>query len=147
MARVLVTGAAGFIGSHLSEALLSRGDEVIGLDNFDPFYDPAIKRRNLEGASQHARIVFKETDLRSSQAVNEVYDELRPTSVVHLAAKAGVRPSLENPAAYLETNLIGLQSLLTACSLFPVERFIFASSSSVYGDRADAPFKESYRTV
>lgn len=134
MALILITGAAGFIGSHLAERLLERGDQVVGLDNFDPFYPREAKEKNLGGPKAHPGFTFAEADLRDARAMTGLVERHRPQRVVHLAAKAGVRPSLENPAAYVESNVQGTLNLLLACQRFPVEHFVFASSSSVYGN-------------
>lgn len=142
--RVLVTGAAGFIGSHLSETLLTAGHEVVGFDNFDPFYPRAVKERNLESAREHPAFAFVEGDLRDADAVAALFDEPYDV-VVHLAAKAGVRPSLLDPGAYLETNLIGTQHVLNAMIESGCDRLVFASSSSVYGNNEKVPFHEEDR--
>ena len=133
MALILITGAAGFIGSHLAERLLARGDQVVGLDNFDPFYAREVKEQNLRGPKANPGFTFVEADLRDADAMAELVERHRPQCIVHLAAKAGVRPSLENPAEYVEANVHGTLNLLLACQRFPVEHFVFASSSSVYG--------------
>lgn len=146
MALILITGAAGFIGSHLAERLLTRGDKVIGLDNFDPFYPREAKERNLLGPKAHAAFTFVEADLRDAGAMAGLLERHRPQRVVHLAAKAGVRPSLENPAAYVESNVHGTLNLLLACQRFPVEHFVFASSSSVYGNDVQAACSEDAPT-
>jgi nucleoside-diphosphate-sugar epimerase len=146
MATILVTGAAGFIGSHVSEALLHRGDQVIGVDNFDPFYPRNVKERNLSSACTNPRFRLLELDLRDSGAILSLMSDSAPDAVIHLAAKAGVRPSIQDPAGYIEANMLGLQSLLSAIERRPVEHFVFASSSSVYGDRANPPFREEDRT-
>lgn len=146
MSVILLTGAAGFIGSHVAERLLSRGDTVVGLDNFDPFYPRAVKARNLSGVEAHPRFRLVEADIRDADAVLSTFAEHRPDRVIHLAAKAGVRPSLENPRSYVETNLQGTVNLLLACQRFPAAHFVFASSSSVYGDASKVPFAESDRT-
>jgi UDP-glucuronate 4-epimerase len=141
---ILVTGAAGFIGSHLVDRLLADGRDVLGLDNFDPFYDPALKRRNLAGALAHPRFRLAEHDLRDTEALGRLVAESRPIAIAHLAARAGVRPSIEQPSLYAEVNVLGTTRLLeAACRLDPLPRFVYASSSSVYGDRPDAPFRES----
>jgi len=141
MTRVLVTGAAGFIGSHLTERLLARGDEVVGVDNFDPFYPRAHKERNLEAARQLPGFTFVEQDVSEAKALRPL---LTPeTVVVHLAAKAGVRPSLSDPAGYLRANVTATQSLLDVARAVGVRRVVFGSSSSVYGDDTAAPFSES----
>jgi len=140
--RVLVTGAAGFIGSHVCEALVARGDEVVGLDNFDPFYPRAVKERNLEALRRGPRFRFVEADVaRDALPLDGV--EL----VLHLAAKPGVRPSLENPAAYSEANITGTVRVFEAARRAGIRRVIFGSSSSVYGDATPAPFAEDAPAV
>ena len=146
MAPILITGAAGFIGSHLAERLLARGDQVVGLDNFDPFYPREDKERNLGGPKAHSAFTFVEADLRDAGALADVVERHRPQRIVHLAAKAGVRPSLENPAAYVEANVHGTLNLLLACRRFPAEHFVFASSSSVYGKDVQAACTEDAPT-
>ena len=146
MATVLVTGAAGFIGSHVTERLLQRGDTVIALDCFDPFYPREIKERNLTGPRRHPGFRLVEADLRNAAAVLQAVAEHRPARVIHLAAKAGVRPSIQDPVAYAETNVNGTLNLLLAAQQYPLEHFVFASSSSVYGDAAKVPFSEDDRT-
>lgn len=139
MNRVLVTGGAGFIGSHLCEALLGRGDQVTVLDNFNDFYDPAIKRANARFLGD-ARIV--EGDFRDAELLKAVFDEGRFDCIVHLAAMAGVRPSLLDPLHYQDVNIRGTLNLLEETRRRGKIRFVFASSSSVYGSREDIPFKE-----
>jgi UDP-glucuronate 4-epimerase len=138
--RVLVTGGAGFIGSHVVEALLRRGDEVAIVDNFDPFYPERLKRRAL---SKEARLF--ESDIRDQDAMHRAFAEARPDAVVHLAALAGVRPSLERPADYMDVNVRGTAAILEAARKSGVQRFVLGSSSSVYGAHATAPFKETAR--
>jgi UDP-glucuronate 4-epimerase len=143
--RILVTGAAGFIGSHLCERLLARGDDVIGLDNFDPLYDPAIKRRNLESFQDHTRFQFAEVDLCDAEGLKAFWKEHGDgvQAVVHLAARAGVRPSLADPAGYERFNIAATIHLLElAAQTQPCPKFIFASSSSVYGNNPKVPFSE-----
>jgi len=142
MARVLVTGCAGFIGSHLVEALLNRGDEVAGIDCFNDYYDPAIKRRNLSRALGHARFTIWDRDICDEPAVRSVFDAFRPDVVVHLAARAGVRPSIQDPNLYHRVNVIGSQHILDACRDFGGPYLVFASSSSVYGGSDRVPFRE-----
>ncbi|MCP5021917.1 MAG: NAD-dependent epimerase/dehydratase family protein [bacterium] len=137
--KILVTGGAGFIGSHLCDALLARGDDVTVLDNFNDFYDPAIKRGNA-AALQGARIV--EGDIRDESLVNNLFVEGQFDVVVHLAAMAGVRPSLKDPLLYQDVNLKGTMVLLEATRSRPGTKFVFASSSSVYGGNTKVPFHE-----
>ncbi len=138
---VLVTGGAGFIGSHLVAALLGGGREVVVLDDFDDFYDPAIKRRNVAAlAGPGLRVV--EGDIRDSALVDRVFSDGRFHSVIHLAARAGVRPSIEQAALYTSVNLDGTTCLLEAARRHGVERFVFGSSSSVYGNNPKVPFAE-----
>jgi len=138
--RVLVTGGAGFIGSHLVQALVERGDEVVIVDNFDPFYPERLKRRAL-----HPQARLLESDIRDQDAMHRAFGEARPEVVVHLAALAGVRPSLERPAAYMDVNVRGTASVLEAARKAGTPRFVLGSSSSVYGARAQAPFREAAR--
>ena len=142
--RILVTGGAGFIGSHLCTRLLARGDEVTAVDNFDPFYPERLKRRAIEPLLRSGmRLVT--ADIRDEVAMEAAFQESRPETVVHLAALAGVRPSLERPAAYMDVNVRGSAILLDAARKANVRRFIFGSSSSVYGEGAQPPFRETAR--
>ncbi|HJU87437.1 MAG TPA: NAD-dependent epimerase/dehydratase family protein [Gemmatimonadota bacterium] len=143
--RILVTGAAGFIGSWLTERLLERSDVVVGFDNFDPFYDRAIKEQNLASARANPAFRMVEGDLRDRADVSALFDDGGFDAVVHLAAKAGVRPSLADPAGYYETNLIGTSNLLEAMRESSCRRLVFASSSSVYGNNRKVPFQEDDR--
>lgn len=143
MKQVLVTGAAGFIGSHLTEALLARGDAVTGLDNFNTYYDPAIKRQNLAGIRDHEHFTLAEADICDEDALRTVFTRVRPDVVVHLAARAGVRPSIQDPNLYHRVNVIGGQHILDACRDYPVSHLVFASSSSVYGGSTETPFSET----
>jgi UDP-glucuronate 4-epimerase len=138
--RVLVTGAAGFIGSHLVEALARRGDEVIGVDNFDPFYPRAMKERNLAVAGTLPGFTFREQDMLDTDALGPLLTS--DTVVVHLAAKAGVRPSLADPVGYARVNVTGTAAVVEAAGRAGVSRFVFGSSSSVYGDSTPVPFRE-----
>jgi UDP-glucuronate 4-epimerase len=136
-ARILVTGAAGFIGSHVCEALLARGDEVVGFDNFDAFYARTVKERNLEGLVRTKGFRFVEGDIvRDPLPLDGV------SVVLHLAARPGVRPSLEDPASYSETNVTGTVRVFEAVRRAGIRRIVFGSSSSVYGDATPAPFAE-----
>jgi len=140
--RILVTGGAGFIGSHLCEALLEQGREVQVLDNFNDFYDPAIKRRNIEKALTHSAYSIREGDIRDQELVGEVMATFRPQAIIHLAAMAGVRPSIERPHLYNDVNIAGTTVLLEAIREHPVENLVFGSSSSVYGSHDRVPFSE-----
>jgi UDP-glucuronate 4-epimerase len=139
---VFVTGAAGFIGSHVCEALLSRGDRVAGLDNFDPFYDRKIKERNLAALRAHPAFSFTEGDIRDAAALSRWGEGRRPDALIHLAAKAGVRPSVADPAGYADVNVLGTIRLLDWARERAVPKFLFASSSSVYGGNTKVPFSE-----
>jgi len=142
MKRVLITGAAGFIGSHLAERLLARGDRVAAIDNFNTYYDPEIKRRNIRESASHDAYRLHEVDICDETALRRVFEEERPEVVVHLAARAGVRPSLQDPNLYYRVNVIGSQHILDACREFEPSHLVFASSSSVYGGSTDVPFSE-----
>lgn len=137
-----MTGAAGFLGSHVAEALVARGDDVCGVDNFDPFYGRDIKERNLAGLLASPRFRFVEGDIRDAVRVRTL---LEPgTCIVHLAARAGVRPSLEQPELYASVNVGGTTTVLEAARTAGVRSVVFGGSSSVYGDAAPAPFNESF---
>jgi UDP-glucuronate 4-epimerase len=140
MTRVLLTGAAGFIGSHVAAALLARGDQVVGVDNFDPFYPRPVKEANLAGLQGHPGFEFRELDILDQAGLRALLTS--DTVVVHLAAKAGVRPSLADPAGYARANVMGTQSVVDAARAAGVVRFVFGSSSSVYGDDTPIPFRE-----
>ena len=141
--RVLVTGAAGFIGSTLVDRLLAEGREVIGLDSFDPFYAEAAKRANLASASRNASFRLVEGDIRDEDALARAFAGARIGAVVHLAALAGVRPSLERPVAYADVNVRGTAAVAQALVRAEVPQLVFASSSSVYGEREGGPFRET----
>lgn len=141
--RVLVTGAAGFIGSTLVDRLIADGREVVGLDSFDPFYPEFQKHRNLETAQASDRFRLVRGDIRDAKAVSDLFAERRFDGVVHLAALAGVRPSLERPSAYADVNVNGTSVILEAASRHDNPQVVFASSSSVYGERDDGPFRET----
>jgi UDP-glucuronate 4-epimerase len=141
--RILVTGAAGFIGSSLVDRLLAEGRSVVGLDSFDPFYPAEQKRANLAGASASGRFRLVEGDVRDAAAVEALFREGGIGGVVHLAALAGVRPSLERPVDYTDVNVRGTCVVLDAASRHGGPRVVFASSSSVYGERPDGPFRET----
>jgi UDP-glucuronate 4-epimerase len=148
MGAILVTGGAGFIGSHLVERLAARGDTVVALDNFDPYYDPAVKRRNLRAAAREpgpGRFTLTEGDIRDAAGLDALFAGHRFDAVVHLAARAGVRPSIADPLLYADVNVSGTTQLLEACRRHGVGRFLFGSSSSVYGDSTAVPFCEEAR--
>ncbi len=144
---VLVTGAAGFIGFHLSTRLLQRGTAVVGFDNLNPYYDPALKRARLERLQQTAAasgtpFTLIEADLENGEAVRQAFEAHRPERVVNLAAQAGVRYSIENPSAYIQANLVGFGHILEGCRHHGIEHLVYASSSSVYGGNTRLPFSE-----
>lgn len=140
--RVLVTGGAGFIGSHVCEALLRQGDEIFVIDDLNDFYDPGLKRQNLSFLALPGAHPFYPIDIRDFSAVQRVFKTFRPEAVVHLAARAGVRPSLQDPMLYEQVNVLGTLHLLECCRAFPVRNFVFGSSSSVYGINSKLPFSE-----
>lgn len=140
---ILVTGGAGFIGSHLCEALLQRQHKVVALDSFDDFYEPAVKRTNLAKCDGAADFSLVEGDIRDTDTIDTLLHEHGVDVIVHLAARAGVRPSIEQPVLYQDVNVGGTAVLLEAARLHGVRKFIFASSSSVYGNNKKVPFAES----
>lgn len=140
--KVLLTGAAGFIGSHLAETLLRAGYEVTGVDNFDPFYAREVKERNLEGVAKHPGFTFVEADIARDPLPLEGME-----AILHLAAKPGVRPSLEDPGSYMEANVTATARLLDAARRIGITRIVFGSSSSVYGNATPAPFDEDEPAV
>ena len=135
-----MTGAAGFIGYHVANALLQRGDTVIGIDNLNAYYDVQLKRDRLQLLQQHPRFQFIQLDLVEQAALRRLFAEEQPTQVVHLAAQAGVRYSLENPQAYIDSNVTGFLNILECCRHYPVKHLVYASSSSVYGLNSKVPF-------
>jgi len=144
MNTILVTGGAGFIGSHLCERLLSDGVKVICLDNFDSFYDPDIKIKNAEGMTKKFQDLFELVtgDIRNPDHLKGIFQKNRVDFVIHLAARAGVRPSIADPLLYQDVNIRGTIVLLEACKAYKIKNFIFASSSSVYGENQRVPFTE-----
>jgi UDP-glucuronate 4-epimerase len=141
--RVLVTGAAGFIGGHLARRLMERGEQVVGLDNFDPYYSPDLKRRNVAQLAADPHFTFQELDIRQAEAVLRLAQEQEVDRIAHLAALAGVRASIERAADYQSVNVGGTISLLDAARAVGVKQFVLASTSSVYGSGTPAPFVES----
>jgi UDP-glucuronate 4-epimerase len=140
MRRILVTGAAGFIGFHLSRRLLAGGETVVGLDNLNPYYDVSLKEARLALLENCGNFRFVRADLADRQAMEALFERERPDIIVNLAAQAGVRYSLENPHAYVESNLVGFLNVLEGCRHEGVKHLIFASSSSVYGANTRMPF-------
>ena len=137
--RVLVTGVAGFIGMHCARRLTARGDEAVGIDNLSPYYSVQLKRDRLK----QLHIAFHELDIASAPDLQKVFEKAKPEAVLHLAAQPGVRYSLENPAVYVQTNLVGFANLLECCRRHPPAHLVFASSSSVYGANSELPWSES----
>lgn len=142
--KVLVTGAAGFIGMHVSQVLLARGDEVVGLDNLNDYYDPTLKQARLQRLSGHAGFRFVRMDVADREAMSALFAAGGFDRVVHLAAQAGVRYSLQNPHAYVDSNLVGFTNVLEGCRHGRVQHLVYASSSSVYGGNTRMPFSEHH---
>lgn len=143
---ILITGAAGFIGSHLTEKLLASGEEILGLDNLCDFYDRKLKKHNLEiikNIDPENNFSFAEVDIRNSEKLKRIFGKYSIDTIIHLAAMAGVRPSIEDPILYQEVNVRGTQNLLECAKEFEIKKFIFASSSSVYGNNKKTPFAET----
>ena len=138
--RILVTGAAGFIGAHTAKALLARGDDVIGIDNFNPYYDLALKRARLDELKNNARFEFQSVDLTEKESFSDLYKRAKPDRIIHLAAQPGVRYSLENPQAYIDANITGFLNVLECARDHGTEHLVYASSSSVYGAHANMPY-------
>ncbi|MFM7101001.1 MAG: NAD-dependent epimerase [Verrucomicrobiota bacterium] len=138
--RILLTGAAGFIGSHVTDRLLQRGDTVAGLDNFNAYYDVRLKEARAARLEGRPGFALHRLDLADAPAVRRLFDTFQPERVIHLAAQAGVRYSLENPHAYVDSNLVGFVNILEACRHHRVEHLVYASSSSVYGANTRMPF-------
>lgn len=141
--KVLITGSAGFIGSHACEHFIDKGYQVSGLDNFDNFYPRSIKENNLKLIRKSDRFVFHEGDIRDKSLVNKIFDDNRFDFVIHLAARAGVRPSIDKVEEYYDVNVNGTLNILEAMRTHNVKKLLFASSSSVYGNNARLPFSES----
>ncbi|WP_019591393.1 NAD-dependent epimerase [Thioalkalivibrio sp. ALE20] len=138
--KILITGTAGFIGNALALRLLERGDEVVGVDNLNDYYDVSLKKARLARIQDHERFTEERVDIADREAMQRVFREHQPQRVVNLAAQAGVRYSLENPAAYIDTNLVGFGNILEGCRHNGVEHLVYASSSSVYGANEEMPF-------
>lgn len=138
--KVLVTGSAGFIGAELTYQLLNRGDQVIGIDNHNDYYDPALKEARLKRFSEHPNYLHLRADLADRKAIDQIFESHKPQRVVHLAAQAGVRYSIENPLLYIDSNLVGFAHVLEGCRKLKVEHLVYASSSSVYGSNSKMPY-------
>jgi UDP-glucuronate 4-epimerase len=140
--RVLLTGAAGFIGMHIAQRLLERGDEVLGLDNLNDYYEVSLKEARLSRLTGHPNFRFVKMDVADRSGMAELFAREKPQGVIHLAAQAGVRYSLKNPHAYVDSNLVGFVNILEGCRHARVEHLVYASSSSVYGGNTKMPFSE-----
>ena len=140
--KILITGGAGFIGSHTAEAMVSEGNRVCIIDELNDFYDPAMKLDNLAAVKRVGPVQFEQCDIADEHAVDRVFDAFQPEAVIHLAARAGVRPSVENPLLYERANVRGTLVLLEACRRARIRKLIFASSSSIYGIANRVPFSE-----
>lgn len=143
---ILVTGAAGFIGFHVSKLLLERGDEVVGIDNLNDYYDPSLKAARLDKLRATKGFSFRKIDIADVAAMSRMFAELRPEKVVHLAAQAGVRYSIENPHVYIDSNVHGFLNILEGVRHNPVSHLVYASTSSVYGSNTRQPFSEHQST-
>ena len=142
MQPILVTGAAGFIGFHVAKRLLDRGERVVGVDSLNDYYDPQLKRDRLAHLNVYDGFEFTQLDVADNRALVDVFDTTKPGAVIHLAAQAGVRYSIDNPNAYVQSNLVGFGNILEACRHREVRHLLFASSSSVYGANTRVPFSE-----
>lgn len=140
---ILVTGAAGFIGSFLSKEMMDQGHTVIGIDNLNDYYDVTLKTDRLEMLNGYENFTFMALDISDKEKVDALFAEYKPEIVVNLAAQAGVRYSIENPDAYIQSNILGFHNILEACRNYPVEHLLYASSSSVYGSNKKVPFEET----
>lgn len=146
MENILITGAAGFIGFHLSKRLLEEGKKVIGFDNMNAYYDVRLKENRLNILKKYDNFIFIKGDLADKEAVNQLFEQYPPEIVINLAAQAGVRYSIENPEAYIESNIIGFFNILEACRYHKPKHLIYASSSSVYGANKKVPFSTKDKT-
>jgi UDP-glucuronate 4-epimerase len=142
--KILITGAAGFIGFHVSRELLNHSFQIIGIDNINDYYDKNLKESRLKILDKYNNFIFHKLDLKNKGKVDEIFETYQPTHVINLAAQAGVRYSIENPYAYVDSNLIGFINILEACRNYPVEHLLYASSSSVYGGNKIAPFSTNH---
>ena len=150
--KIIITGAAGFIGYHLSKRLLKEDISVIGIDNMNSYYDVKLKEARLQNLrniflKENVNFNFIKADINHQSVIDEIFESNKPDIVLNLAAQAGVRYSIENPSAYIQTNLVGFSNILEACRKYPVQQLIYASSSSVYGGNKKIPFKEALEWV
>lgn len=143
MTRILVTGVAGFIGMHVARRLIQDGEEVVGVDNLDPYYDVRLKERRLEVLRGVGDLRFERGDIADREFMGQLFESVRPKLVIHLAAQAGVRYSLDHPQKYVDSNLVGFANILEGCRHAAVEHLVYASSSSVYGANRKVPFAVS----
>jgi UDP-glucuronate 4-epimerase len=143
--KILVTGAAGFVGFHLSRSLLNDGYEVLGIDNINNYYDPKLKLARLEELKPYKNFKFEKVDIANRDILTQAFQSFNPQKVVNLAAQAGVRYSIENPYAYMDSNLVGFLNIIELCRLSKIEGFVYASSSSVYGGNEKIPFSTEDR--
>ena len=141
--KILVTGNAGFIGSNLTERLLKLGDEVVGIDNFNDYYSPKRKEKNIEEFKNNSNFTQERADILDKEKLKLIFPQTKPEIIIHLAARAGVRPSLLNPELYWQVNVQGTKNLLDLAKKHKIKQFILASSSSVYGDQTKVPFSEA----
>ncbi|MDP3387818.1 MAG: NAD-dependent epimerase [Eubacteriales bacterium] len=144
MKNVLITGAAGFIGFHMSQLLLKEGYNVIGIDNLNDYYDPMLKEDRLALLRKDGNFTFHRLDIEDKSQMDRAFEKHRPSYVIHLAAQAGVRHSIDKPYAYVSSNIVGFMNILEACRHYPVKHLIYASSSSVYGGNKQSPFSTSH---
>ena len=143
--KILITGCAGFIGSHLTDRLLKESFDVVGVDNFNNYYDPTIKEQNLQKAKKNKLFKLYRKDILDFTSLKDIFKKEKPQKVIHLAARAGVRPSIANPLLYSQVNVGGTVNLLKLSADFSIDKFIFGSSSSVYGNSKRLPFSENNR--
>ena len=143
---ILVTGSAGFIGAATVQKLLARGDKVVGIDNHNNYYDPFLKESRLEIFKNNPNYIHLRDDITNKASIEKIFQDYKPKRVIHLAAQAGVRDSLEFPLKYIDSNLAGFINILEACVSFKIEHLVYASSSSVYGKNAKLPYHEDDTT-
>ena len=142
---ILVTGCAGFIGFHISIKLLKKKSKVIGIDNLNNYYDVKLKKEKIKILKQYKNFSFEKINIENKNSINRIFNKFKPNKIVHLAAQAGVRYSLENPYVYVDTNIVGFINILEKAKEFKCKHFVYASSSSVYGGVKKYPFKENFK--